>query len=178
MLAAIPLVRAGSLDGVSLAVLALLALASFEAVLPLNQAVQQLEGALQSARRLFELADQSTATVSDPLQPILLPEEFDLQVNGLTFRYAESGPVVLEDVSLDLAPGRRVALVGPSGAGKSTLAGLLLRFWDAPAATILVNGQDIHDYRAEDIRARIAVIPQSPYIFSGTLAENVLLARS
>ena len=176
VLAAIPMVRAGSLDGVSLAVLALLALASFEAVLPLNQAVQQLEGALQSARRLFELADLPAA-VTDPPEPLPLPEELLLQVNGITFRYAESGPMALEDVSFHLASGRRIALVGPSGAGKSTLAALLLRFWDAPPAAILVDGEDILAYRAEDIRARIAVIPQSPYIFSGTLAENILMAN-
>jgi ATP-binding cassette subfamily C protein CydC len=176
VLAAIPLVRSGSLDGVSMAVLALMALASFEAILPLNQAVQQLEGALQSARRLFELADQPAA-VTDPLLPLPMPVEFRIQVNGLTYRYAASSPIALEEVSLNLAPGRRIALVGPSGAGKSTLAGLLLRFWDAPVAAILVDGQDIHNYRAEDIRAHIAVISQSAYIFSGMLAENILLAN-
>jgi ATP-binding cassette subfamily C protein CydC len=176
LIAAISLVRAGQLDGVSLAVVALLTLASFEAALPLNQAAQQLESALQSARRLFELAD-AHAEVREPEQPLEPPTKFGVSVRNLTFQYPGRAVPALAHFNMELPPGKRVALVGPSGAGKSTVANLLLRFWDAPAGAIFVDGQDIRAYRAEDIRRGLAVIPQSPYLFSGTLAENLRMGE-
>ncbi len=176
VLAAIPLVGAGALDGVSLAVAALLTLASFEAVLPLNQAVALLEGALQSARRLFEIADQAPA-VTNPPGALPLPEEWDLLITGLTFRYAEALPPALDGVHLRLRKGRVTALVGANGAGKSTLAGLILRLWDAPPGTIFLKGVDIRLYRAEELRKQIALVPQSPYLFSGSLADNLRLGN-
>jgi ATP-binding cassette subfamily C protein CydC len=172
----IPLVRSGAIDGVSLAVLALLFNAAFEAVIPLNQAAQQLEGALQAAGRLFELADQTPLV--DEAGALQLPDgDFHIQIEQLSFCYPGNPDWALQDFSLDLPPGKRVALLGPNGAGKSTLVSLLLRFWDAPVGRVRVDGVDIRQLPAEAMRRRIALIPQVVYLFSGTLAENVRLAQ-
>ncbi len=174
--AAIPLVTSRAISGVDLAVLSLLALASFEAVTPLSLAAQNLESCLQAARRLFELV-QAKPAVTDPAQPLPAPTSMALQARGLTFRYAPGQPAALRSVSFDLPPGKRVALVGPSGAGKSTLARLLLRFWDCPPGSLLLNGRDIRSYANNDVRAKIALVDQHTYIFNASLRSNLLLAR-
>lgn len=176
VVAAVPLVRAGQLDGVSLAVVTLLTGAAFEAVLPLNQAALMLENTLQSARRLFEIADRPPA-VHESVQAIAVPESFHLQVEHLSFVYPGSSQPALEDFSLDLAEGKRIALVGPSGAGKSTLVNLLLRFWEAPPGTMRIDGREIGSIQIASLRDRIAIIPQNVYLFSGSLEENVRLAN-
>ncbi len=176
VVAAIPLVRSGQMDGVALAVAAMLTGAAFEAVLPLNQAAQQLEGALQSARRLFALAQLEPA-VKEAVDAKAVPAQFHLRIDHLTFHYPGQLVKALEDFSLDLPIGKHVALVGPSGAGKSTVASLLLRFWDAPDGTITLNGEEIGGFGIESLRQRIAVIPPSAYLFSGTLDENIRLGN-
>lgn len=176
LLAAIPLVSGGQLDGVLLAVVSMLVLASFEAVQPLPQAGQQLQLSVAAGRRLFTLAEVAPA-VADPPAPLPTPAGAGLRVRGLTFRYAPDLPPALCDLDLNLTPGRRVALVGASGAGKTTMANLLLRFWDVPPGSITLDGQDIRAYAAEDVRAHMAVISQTTYLFTATLAQNLRLAR-
>ena len=142
---AIPLVTTGRLNGVYLAVLALAALSSFEAVLPLPLAAQYLENSLEAARRLFEIVDAAPA-VRDPRSPSPEPQDYGVVVENLRFRYpsadahSNSAPA-LDGLSFTLPPGKRLAIVGPSGAGKSTLINLLLRFWDYEEGRILLGGE-------------------------------------
>ncbi|WP_172797891.1 amino acid ABC transporter ATP-binding/permease protein, partial [Longilinea arvoryzae] len=176
LLVAIPLVGAGKLDGVLLAVVSLVTLSSFEAVAPLPQAAQMLEASLDSARRLFELVDAEPA-VSEPDAPSKPPVSADLSVRSLTFRYEAGLAPALQGADLELTPGRKVALVGPSGAGKSTLLALLMRFWDVPAGTVFIDGQDIRSYRSEDARRLFSLVSQTTYLFTATLRENLRLAN-
>lgn len=176
LLLAIPLVGAGQLDGVLLAVISLLVLASFEAVTPLPQAAQMLEACLKSARRLFELVDAEPA-VQEPADPLPAPVFGEISIRNLSFRYEDSLPPALQQVDLELKPGRKVALVGPSGAGKSTLLALLMRFWEAPPGAICLNGQDIRRFRSPDVRRLFSLVSQSTYLFTATLRQNLLLAH-
>ncbi|GAB4484645.1 MAG: thiol reductant ABC exporter subunit CydC [Anaerolineales bacterium] len=181
---AIPLVSSGKIDGVFLAVIVLGSIASFEAVQNLPQAAQLLEANIQSARRLFEIADQSPA-VTDPAEPLPQPALADLRVKNLTFAYDSlpqrdakenlAAEVVIKEISFDLPPGKKLALVGPSGAGKSTLVNLLMRFWDAEGITL--DGQDIRAYKQVDTRRMFSLVSQNTYLFNATLRENLLLAR-
>jgi len=84
---------------------------------------------------------------------------------------------VLTDISFDLRPGSRIAIVGPSGSGKSTLVRLAVRFWDPTSGTICLNGQDIRRYSLQGLRDQIGVVTQDTYIFNDTLRANLLLAR-
>ncbi|MCC7130691.1 MAG: thiol reductant ABC exporter subunit CydD, partial [Anaerolineae bacterium] len=172
---AIPLVNGGGLQGVYLAVLALAALTSFEALNPLPVAAQYLESNLQAARRLFEIVD-AEPEVRDIAWPHSLPLSFDLQVRNLCFSYPD-GTAALEDITFDLPARKRMAIVGASGAGKSTLVNLLLRFWDYQDGEILLAGRRLKDYAQEGLRARVAVVPQTSYLFNATLRDNLRIAN-
>ena len=167
----------GSLDRVLMATLALLALASFEAVQPLAQAARELTETLAAGRRLLELTDRAPA-ISDPADPAALPDEpFGLALEGVRARYRDSEQPVLDGLDLRLDPGRRVALVGPSGAGKTTVANLLVRFLDPEGGRVTLGGRDLRDYRQEDVRGAIAVAGQDSHFFSTSIRENVRLGR-
>ncbi len=197
LLLSIPLVSAGQMSGVYLAVLALAVLASFEAALPLPVAAQYLETHLAAARRLFELVD-APAEVRQPASPLPVPKEISLEVRNLSFRYPvlQAGQEsdletdqrsVLNDISFALPAGKRLAVVGPSGAGKSTLVNLLLRFWEyqgnevegeRPArGEILLGGQELCRYDPDTLRSAMAVVSQNTYLFHTTVRENLLLSR-
>jgi thiol reductant ABC exporter CydC subunit len=173
--AAIPLVTAGRLDGVSLAVLALVVMASFEAVLPLPAALQYLGNSLAAARRLFEIVDAQPA-VSDPPSPSPIPQDYSLSVQDLRFGYRAGEPPVLDGVSFHLSQGATLAVVGPSGSGKSTLVNLLLRFWEYDAGQITLGGHPLRAYRQEDVRAMIGVVSQHTHLFNATVRDNLLIA--
>jgi ABC-type multidrug transport system fused ATPase/permease subunit len=98
-------------------------------------------------------------------------------MRGLSFAYRDTGPPALRDVDLDIPAGRTLALVGPSGSGKTTVARLLLRFLDPDAGGILVNGQPLAGQDPDQWRRRVAWVPQQPYLFHGTVLENLLIAR-
>jgi len=173
---AIPLVSSTELDGVYLAMLILIVMSSFEAVLPLPQALQYLESSLEAGRRLFEILDAKPAIV-DPAHPAPVPAQFGLQVQDLCFSYTPDERPALDKISFDLPEGSFVAVVGPSGAGKSTLARLLLRFWEYGDGHILLDGQELQAYSEEAARSMMAVVSQHTHLFNASIRENLLVAR-
>jgi thiol reductant ABC exporter CydC subunit len=175
--AAVSAHAAGDLDRVLVAVLALLALASFEAVAPLTQAARELSATLASGRRVLELTDREPA-VHDPAEPAPAPPARPVvTLDRVRARYVLDEPPALDGVSLTLEPGRRLALVGPSGSGKTTIVNLLLRFLDPEEGRVTIGGRDLREYRQEDVRSTIAVAGQDAYLFSSSIRENVRLAR-
>jgi thiol reductant ABC exporter CydC subunit len=167
----------GRLDKVMLAALALLALASFEAVTPLAAAGRELSATLAAGRRILELLRRPPA-VCDPAHPIAAPVwPFAVELKGASARYPGQDHLVLDEVSLALAPGERVALVGPSGAGKTTVSNLLLRFLDPVQGQVTLGGHDLREYRQQDVRRAIAVAGQESHLFSASIRENLRLAR-
>jgi thiol reductant ABC exporter CydC subunit len=174
---AVPLVRSGALAGVQLAVVVLTTLAAFEVAGPLAAAWQNLGATRAAARRVHALLDGEPA-VPVPVVPLPPPQGRTLDVRGLTFRYEGNESDTLSNVSFSLAPGRCVAIVGSSGAGKSTIASLLLRFQDAPAGSIMLDGQDVRGYAAGEVRACLAYADQRASIVTGTIRENLLIASA
>lgn len=167
----------GHLDRVLIATLALLALASFEAVQPLAAAARELSATLAAGRRLLELVDRDAAVI-DPATPAAPPRwPFTVALEGVRARHAPGERPALDGISLRLEPGRRVALVGASGAGKTTAVSLLLRFLDPEAGRVTLSGRDLRAYRQEDVRRAIAVAGQDSYVFAASVRENVRLAR-
>jgi ATP-binding cassette, subfamily C, bacterial CydCD len=173
---AVPLVAAGRVDGVFLALVALTALASFEAVRPLGEALQSLGRSTAAGERLFEVADSEPA-VEDPDRPLPAPNGRSFGFDRVSLRYEEGDAPALTDVSLFLAAGEKVAVVGPSGSGKTTLAGLLLRFWDPSSGAVLLDGEDLRLYAQEDLRAALSVAAQDAHLFDASLRDNLLLAK-
>ncbi|MBQ9337792.1 MAG: ABC transporter ATP-binding protein [Lentisphaeria bacterium] len=115
-----------------------------------------------------EIKDSPNAAVAERFQGRI---EFD----HVSFQYADAP--VLRDFSLTIEPGEKVALVGPSGCGKSTIGNLLLRFYDVVGGEIRVDGQDIRRFTQESFRSNIGVVLQEPFLFSGTIHENIAYAR-
>jgi len=184
---AIPLVAARAIDGVYLGFLALVILASFEAVQPLGPAFQSLGRSLAAGGRIFEVID-AAPVVTDPAAPLPAPTGAGLDVDGVTFSYqggdgvARAGDdddddAALRGITFSLHPGRRIAIVGPSGSGKSTIVRLIARAWDPARGTIRLGGADIRRYRLDDLRAAVGVVAQDTYIFTDTVRGNLLLAR-
>ncbi|HEY7145953.1 MAG TPA: thiol reductant ABC exporter subunit CydC [Streptosporangiaceae bacterium] len=170
---------AGVLTRVPLAVLTLTALAAFEAVTELPAAAVQLARARAAARRIGAVLD-APPPVREPAVPRPVPPgPLRLALRDVRVRYQPGGPLALAglDLDLDLAQGRRVALVGPAGAGKSTVAAVLLRFVEPSGGCVTLNGHDLAGYAAAEVRTRISGCPQDPHIFAATIAENLRLAR-
>jgi ATP-binding cassette subfamily C protein CydC/ATP-binding cassette subfamily C protein CydCD len=166
----------GGLDRVLIALLALLALASFEAIQPLGEAARELGETVAAGRRLLELIDREPA-VTNPDEPLPLPPApFTVALEGVRARYAPGEPPALDGFTLRLDPGRRIALVGPSGAGKTTVTNLLLRFLDPERGRVTLAGSDLRAYRQEDVRSAIALAGQDAHLFSTTIRDNVRLA--
>jgi ATP-binding cassette, subfamily C, bacterial CydC len=168
---------AGDLDRVLIATLALLALASFEAVQPLPQAARAFSATLGAGRRVLDLSERGP-TVVDPQAPVPAPGgPVTIALEGVRARYGTGGAPAVDDVSLRLEPGARMALVGPSGAGKTTVVNLLLRLLDPEQGRVTLGSRDIREYRQEDVRRTFAVAGQDAHLFSASIRENVRLAR-
>jgi thiol reductant ABC exporter CydC subunit len=179
LLVGVAAVRAGSLDGVLLAGLALIPLVAFELVAGLPAATQTLQRVRRSAARVFEVIDTAPPVV-EPTHPFALPSPpHVLRVRGLRARYPGAPRPALDGVDLDLPPGRRVALVGPSGAGKSTLAAVLLRFLDyeRPPGSVTLDGVELADLDGEACRRVVGLVAQDAHVFDNTIGENLRLAR-
>lgn len=173
---AIPMVTGGEIDGLLLALIPLTAIACFEAVAPLSHSLQVLESCKAAGNRLFELIDSQPAVV-DPARPTPSATTFDVRVNDLSFAYDPEEPNVLNNLSFRVPSGGSAVLVGASGSGKTTLINLLLRFWDYTDGRIELGGHELRDYRAEDVRQMIGLVPQHPYLFNSTIRDNLLLAK-
>jgi ATP-binding cassette subfamily B protein len=157
----------------------------FYAVLVATSGAQMSEvwGELQraggGAERLRELLDERPS-IAAPAHPALLPSPLEGRVafEDVTFRYpARPDHAALSGFSLAVEPGETVALVGPSGAGKTTVLQLLLRFYDPQSGRVRLDGVDIAQLAPADLRARLAIVPQDPVIFSTTAWENIRYGR-
>jgi ATP-binding cassette subfamily B protein len=140
-----------------------------------------------ATERLMELLATRPA-IADPAQPVELPAApaprggaggVTIELQRVRFTYpSRPGRVVLDDLSLSIEPGATVALVGPSGAGKTTIFQLLQRFYDIDGGGLRIDGADVRALRLADLRARIAVVPQEPVIFSGSVLDNIRYGRA
>ena len=176
LLFAVPSVYSGEIQGLYLAVLALVVLGSFDAIAPLGGAFQTLGRSLAAGGRLFEIVDTEPQVV-DPPHPVPPPAHTAVEFDDVSFRYEEGEPLDLTEVTFSIKSGSRVAVVGPSGSGKSTLIKLLLRFWDPETGEVRLGGRDAREYAQTDLREQIALVSQDTHVFGGTLRENLLLAK-
>jgi ABC-type multidrug transport system fused ATPase/permease subunit len=144
----------------------------FDPIRTLTYEYAQLQRAMASGSRIFELLDVKPEITDSPksLKPAALKGE--IQFEDVTFRY-ETGAEVIHNVNLHISAGETVALVGPTGAGKSTLASLIARFYDVTGGRILVDGLDIRSLEQVAYRSHLGLVMQDPFLFSGTIRENI-----
>lgn len=145
----------------------------YEPVSKLHGLNQMLQAARAGGERVFDILD-ATEERKDAAEPKLLlePVRGEVEYRDVHFEYTEDKPA-LHDVSLLSQPGQMTALVGPTGAGKSTLVNLLPAFYETTAGAITIDGQDIADTSLESLRKNISVVSQEPFLFNGTVGENI-----
>jgi ATP-binding cassette subfamily B protein len=141
----------------------------------MSRIVSVTQKAAAGAKRIFDILDH-VSNVPEPAQPVPLGRvEGRITIRGARFRYGSRA--VIRGVSLDIAPGEMVGLVGHSGSGKSTLVNLICRFHDLREGSILIDGIDIRSVSLRDWRRQIGVVLQEPFLFFGTIAENIAYGR-
>jgi ATP-binding cassette subfamily B protein len=169
-------IKAGGLDsqGFSSYVAALLML--IDPISHLTTNFNEFQQGQASLKRLRAIENEPVEPPDHPGARPLGTVSGELLLDGVSFGYGGGDPV-LRQLDLHILPGQVVALVGPSGAGKSTLFSLLLRFNTAQSGRVLLDGQDLADLRARDLRRAVALVPQQSSVFSGTVAEAIAFGR-
>ncbi len=147
----------------------------FEPVQQLSQLYNTVQSSAAALNKLFGILDTEPDVQDGPDD---LPPNGELVVDRVGFRYPATEAPVLSDVSITVADGERLALVGPTGAGKSTLAKLMARLYDPTEGTITFGGVDLRDATLASLRHRVVVVPQEGFLFGGTVADNVRIARA
>lgn len=147
---------------------------SFEPVLMLAEQFAQIQTALAAGERIARIlrVEPSILPPAQPQRPAVFSGAIGLE--DVTFAYDEGRPV-LRNLTLHVPAGQRVAIVGATGAGKTSLAGLLARFYDVQGGRVTIDGVDVRQLAFDDLRHFVTVVPQSPYCFDGTIADNLRL---
>jgi len=149
----------------------------FQPVLDLAMMFNMWQAAMAGGERLLEVLDTEPDVQDAPDAVALAPVKGRIVFDEVSFQYTADVPV-LSEVSLEIAPGRTVALVGPTGAGKTTIAKLLMRFYEVTEGAILIDGQDIRKATIASLRQQLGVVPQEPFLFQGSIAYNIAFGRS
>ena len=125
-----------------------------------------------SAGRIGEVLE-TDSTVRPPASPVALPPGATVEFRDVEFTYPMADAPVLHGVSFTAEPGHTTAIIGSTGSGKSTLLSLIPRLYDATSGTVAISGVDVRDAALEDVWSRIGLVPQKPYLFTGTVASNL-----
>jgi subfamily B ATP-binding cassette protein MsbA len=148
----------------------------YNPVITISRRYDQTQRTLASAVRVFELLDTEPQIVDRPGAEELSSVKGTLSFEEVCFRYQDE-QAVLQQVSFSAAPGEMVALVGRSGGGKTTLSKLILRLYDPTSGVVRVDGRDLRDVTVRSLRQQIAVVFQEPFLFDGTIRENIAYGR-
>lgn len=175
-----------SAESLSLGAIATLLLHAQDFIPPLREILeryQQFQNSLTSAERVFPIFSEtpeaaSFRNASRPNDVKVIARQGNIEFNQVTFRYSEATPLILDQINLSIQPGEKVALVGKTGAGKSTLIALLQGFYSPTSGQIKIDNCNLYDYSLEDLRKQIGVIQQDPFVFRGSLKENITVGNT
>ena len=137
--------------------------------------VTELQNALACVGRIFALLDEKDR-LPDADDAADLEAKGNVTLEGVSFRYVQDRPLI-EDFSLNVQPGQRIAIVGPTGCGKTTLINLLMRFYDVDSGSIRVDGTDIRDIKRSELRRNIGMVLQDTWLKAGTIRENIAYGK-
>ena len=166
----------GSLEVGVLVAFALYIVRFFDPIRNLTLQYSELQRAMTSGVRIFDLLDAPVDVRDAPAATPLPPIRGEVRYEGVSFAYLP-GQDVLRGINLDIRAGASVALVGPTGAGKSTMVALLCRFYDVTEGRIAIDGHDLRDVTQESLARQRSMVLQEPFLFSGTVMENIRYGR-
>jgi len=144
----------------------------FNPVRELSMLYTLLQRAMASGARIFELLDVAPEIEDAPDASELPPVKGEIKFENVSFSYSKDVEV-LRNVNLTMSPGETVAIVGKTGAGKSTIINLIYRFYEIDGGSITIDGHDIRSVTRKSLTSQIGIVPQDPYLFSGTIADNI-----
>ncbi len=144
----------------------------FQPVIELTMQYAELQRAMASAARIFELLDVEPEIKDSPQAVDIPPVRGEIRFEQVSFSY-QPGVEVLRGINLTVSPGENVAIVGQTGAGKSSLANLIVRFYDVDKGSVTVDGYDVRSVTRRSLRSQIGIVPQDPILFSGSVEDNI-----
>jgi ABC-type multidrug transport system fused ATPase/permease subunit len=148
----------------------------FNPIRDLSQIFNTLQDATAGGERVLELLDTAPAVEDDPDAAEMPAIEGRVELRDVTFAYVP-GQDVLRNVDLSVEPGETIALVGPTGAGKTSIANLVARFYDVEEGTVEIDGHDLRSVTRTSLHDQMGLVPQDPFLFAGTIAENIAFGR-
>ena len=148
----------------------------FQPVLELSMIFNTWQAAMAGGERVQSIIHIDPEIQDKPDAIELAEVKGHVEFDHVDFRYVKDAPV-LQDVSFEVQPGETVALVGPTGAGKTTIASLLMRFYDVTSGAVRIDGHDVRDVKLDSLRKQLGVVPQEPFLFQGTIAENIAFGQ-
>ena len=179
-LMAIPTINSGSVVAlVTVGELACLLSYANQYTKPFNEisgVLAEFQNSLACASRVLELIEEESEIPDKPDAVKLGKVDGNVSIDNISFSYTPDKPLI-EDLSLDVKPGMRVAIVGPTGCGKTTLINLLMRFYDVNGGSISVEGHDIRDVSRESLRENYGMVLQETWLRAGTIKENIAMAK-
>jgi len=165
-----------SISGAVFVMLVFTVLAVFELVTPLSSAIQMLAKTQTAAKRIRKIADLKPFII-EPEQPLDIKRKGGISINNLSFRYSDQSPWILNNISLDIPQGSKIAIMGESGAGKSTLLQLIMRFYDPQQGDIKYSGLDYKQLNSDILTQQFSVLSQRTELFATTIKQNLLIAN-
>ncbi|MFO7681331.1 MAG: ABC transporter ATP-binding protein [Chloroflexota bacterium] len=172
--------RAVAADEVTLGVMvAFLAYVTrfFQPIQELSRIYTTMQSAMAGGEQVLKLLDSVPEVADAPDARLMPPIAGEVRLDQVSFRYKADGPDILQEVSLHIPAGQTVALVGPTGAGKTTIANLVARFYDVTAGAVLIDGVDVRTVTQQSLHAQFGLVPQDPFLFAGTIADNIRYGR-
>jgi ATP-binding cassette subfamily B protein len=151
---------------------------AFWPLLGVSMYITMISQAGASAERIFEVLDAQSEVVDKPGAQTLTSVDGRVTFQDVSFRYFDSGDLVLDGVSFAADPGQVVALLGATGSGKSTIINLIPRFYDVTDGRVTVSGVDVRDVTVESLRSQIGMVFQETTLFAGTIKENIAFGRA
>jgi ABC-type multidrug transport system fused ATPase/permease subunit len=149
----------------------------FQPILEMSRMYTLMQSAMAGGEQVFDLLDTPPAVADRPGARAMPTIAGHVQLDRVRFRYGPGLPDVLREVSLDIPAGHTLALVGPTGAGKTTIANLVARFYDVTDGAVRIDGADVREVTQESLRRQFGLVPQDPFLFSLSIADNIRFGR-
>lgn len=145
----------------------------FQPIQELSRMYTTMQSAMAGGEQVLRVLDTPSRVTDRPGAGKMPPILGDIEFKNVSFQYREDTPEVLHEVSFNLPHGSTLALVGPTGAGKTSIANLIARFYDVTGGSVCVDGIDVRDVTQASLRSQYGLVPQDPFLFSGTIADNI-----